>query len=77
MGAITPLPTGETWFFYQDSGNNSIIAVRISDALAEGGAVNGDEIYVPGSEVKSNSPIAVSGTVNAAGDSWEQVRLGD
>lgn len=76
MSAITPI-AGATWFFYQETSNNSIIAVHITNALAAGGIVSFEELYVPGSEVKPNSPIAVSSSISAAGNEWVEVRLGN
>ncbi|KAE9391585.1 hypothetical protein BT96DRAFT_1024021 [Gymnopus androsaceus JB14] len=73
--AITPLPDGATWFFYQDTSNNSIIAVHTSNTLTAGGTFLSEELYVPGSEVRSNSPIAVSGVVNSAGTSWTEIHV--
>ncbi|KAE9394680.1 hypothetical protein BT96DRAFT_923360 [Gymnopus androsaceus JB14] len=75
MGAIAPLPDGATWFFYQDTSNNSIIAVHISNALAAGGTLVSEQIFVPGSEVRSYSPIAVSGAVDSAGTGWQEIHV--
>ncbi|KAJ3994902.1 hypothetical protein F5050DRAFT_1574664 [Lentinula boryana] len=58
MGAVE-LPDGNTRVYYQDSKNGSIIQLVISNALTEGGYVSSN-VWVRPSQVRSNTPVAVS-----------------
>ncbi|KAJ3787906.1 hypothetical protein GGU11DRAFT_760537 [Lentinula aff. detonsa] len=69
MGSIQ-LPNGDTRLYYQDRNNGSIIEVVISNAFTIG-VYETSLVLVPSSQVRSNSPVAVS--LVADGDTFLQV----
>lgn len=71
MGAVE-LPSGDTRIYYQDTTSGDILQVAITNAFNVGVLESANVVIVPGSEVRQNSPVAVSVLNN--GDAWEQVR---
>ncbi|KAJ3773053.1 hypothetical protein FB446DRAFT_845111 [Lentinula raphanica] len=69
MGSVQ-LPNGDTRLYYQDRNNGSIIEVVISNAFTIG-QYEASLVLAPFSEVRSNSPVAVS--LVADGDTFLQV----
>ncbi|KAJ3932647.1 MAG: hypothetical protein NXY57DRAFT_96388 [Lentinula lateritia] len=69
MGSIQ-LPNGDTRLYYQDQHNGSIIEMVISNAFTIG-VFEESAVLVPASQVRSNSPVAVS--LVADGDTFVQV----
>lgn len=70
MGAVE-IPNGDTRIYYQDITTGDIIQLDVSNAFNVGIFESGT-VLVPGSEVRQNSPVAVSVVNN--GDIWEEVR---
>ncbi|KAF8829886.1 hypothetical protein HHX47_DHR2000262 [Lentinula edodes] len=68
MGSIQ-LPNGDTRLYYQDQHNGSIIEMVISNAFTIG-VFEESAVLVPSSQVRSNSPVAVS--LVADGDTFIQ-----
>ncbi|KAJ3743948.1 hypothetical protein DFH05DRAFT_1399005 [Lentinula detonsa] len=71
MGAVE-LPDGNTRVYYQDGNNGSIIQLIISNALTEGG-YRFSNVWVPPSEVRYNTPVAVS--LVQSDDTFQQIHV--
>ncbi|KAJ4477483.1 hypothetical protein J3R30DRAFT_224395 [Lentinula aciculospora] len=71
MGAVQ-LPDGNTRVYYQDGNNGSIVQLVISDAFNVGN-FKSSNVWVPSSQVRENSPVAVSLVAN--GNTFVQIHV--
>ncbi|KIK61060.1 hypothetical protein GYMLUDRAFT_96807 [Collybiopsis luxurians FD-317 M1] len=71
--AAAEIPSGDSRIYYQDSTNNSIIELVVSNAFNVG-QLEQSGVLVPPSEVRSNSPIAAA-LVTSVSDPWQELHV--